>query len=68
MVKASDLILTTTDLDLATLTEGQGNRAADRLQDLRAVQTVGEAHREAEAQRWAEILETLPRAGTPDAP
>jgi hypothetical protein len=59
----ADLILTTTGLDLTTLTEGQGNRTAERLEDLSEVQTVGEANRAAEAQGWAETLEGLPRPG-----
>ncbi|WP_342450225.1 conjugal transfer protein TraN [Thiorhodococcus minor] len=68
MLTESDLILTTTDLDLETLTEGQGNRTADRLEDLSDVQTVGEANRNAETQGWEETLETLPRAVEPTSP
>ena len=66
MLTASDLIVTTTDLDLETLTEGEGNRTGRRLEDLSDVQTVGEANREAEAQGWEETLETLPTAGGDD--
>ena len=60
MLTAADLIVTTTDLNLETLTEGEGNRTEARLQDLSDVQTVGEANREAETQGWEETLETLP--------
>ncbi|WP_242470761.1 conjugal transfer protein TraN [Thiocystis violacea] len=60
MLTEADLIVTTTDLDLETLTEGEGNRTADRLEDLSDVQTVGEANRAAEAQGWEETLETVP--------
>lgn len=63
MLTDADLILTTTGLDLTTLTEGSGNRTAERLEDLSAVQTVGEANRAAEAQGWAETLDGLPRPG-----
>lgn len=59
----ADLILTTTGLDLTTLTEGQGNRTAERLGDLSEVQTVGEANQAAEAPGWAETLDGLPRLG-----
>ncbi|AFL73498.1 conjugal transfer protein TraN [Thiocystis violascens] len=68
MLTDSDLILTTTGLDLETLTEGQGNRRAKRLEDLREIQTVGGANREAETQGWTETLETLPRAAAPTVP
>ncbi|WP_295402594.1 hypothetical protein [uncultured Thiocystis sp.] len=62
MLTAANIIITPSDqMTFETLTEGQGNRTATRLDDLRDVQTVGGANREAEGQGWSETLERLPR-------
>ena len=51
MLTAANLIVTPSDrMTFEALTEGQGNRTATRLDDLRDVQTVGGANRAAEAQ------------------
>lgn len=62
MLQDAHIILTPPDqLTFEALTEGQGNRTATRLDDLRDVQTVGGANRAAEGQAWSATLGTLPR-------